>query len=273
MTSADLHNSQAPWCSIITVTFNSARTLRHFWSQVDLTSGVEWVVVDNASTDDTVLVARELGARVVQLEKNHGFSYANNVGYSVAESDFIAFLNPDVRPDQNALRILERAANENDAIVGPQLYNSDGTRQPNGRGFPTLAVKIRNRLRADDSQYLLYASGDAPRNVVWLMGAAVLGYRAQFDQFGAWDPRFFLYYEDSDLGLRSWRAGVPVMLIPRARMLHGWARETAGKFRLTPWLREIPSMIKFYWRYPRLLTNRNYAKRAHPRVTGAVFDT
>jgi len=263
--------SADPWCSLITVTHNSSRTLAHFWTQSGASSGVEWIVVDNASTDDTVEVARSLGAHVIELAENKGFSFANNVGYRAASADFVGFLNPDVRLDIAALRTLQRVSREHQAVVGPQLLNHDGSPQPNGRGFPTLAAKIRNRLRGDDPRYQLFGLDEAPRPVVWLMGAAVLGHRAEIDRFGAWDPHFFLYYEDSDIGLRSWKAGVPVLLVPTARMLHGWARETAGGFRLAPWRREIASMTKFYARYPSLLLTGDAVERAHGAITEAVF--
>lgn len=260
-----------PWCSIVTVTYNSAPTIEHFWSDHALADGVEWIVVDNASTDDTVSVAQRLGAKVIRLDRNRGFSYANNVGYDAATADFIGFVNPDVRLNINAIHVLEDVAARHDAIVGPQLYNADGSRQPNGRGYPTLAAKVRNRLRGDDPSYLLFSPDDDPRAVVWLMGAAVFGHREKFDRFGAWDSHFFLYYEDSDLGLRSWKAGVPVLLVPQARMEHGWARETAGRFRLSPWMREIASMSKFYSRYPSLLLHRQKTHPAFSGITRAVF--
>lgn len=264
-------SSAAPWCSLITVTHNSARVLEHFWAVYAEFEAIEWIVVDNASTDDTVYVARALGARVIRLENNSGFSYANNVGYQAASADFIGFLNPDVRPDIEALQTLAEAARAHRAIVGPQLLNADGSLQPNGRGFPTLAAKIRNRLQGDDRRYQLFGEGDEALPVVWLMGAAVLGHRREIDRIGGWDPRFFLYYEDSDLGMRSWSADVPVLLIPTAHLLHGWARETAGGFRLLPWRREIASMTKFYARYPSLLLSLSAVERRHSAITGAVF--
>ncbi|MGB3731813.1 glycosyltransferase [Microbacterium sp.] len=261
--------SPAPWCTIITVAYNSARTLEHFWTPG--IEGIEWVVVDNASTDDSVAVATRLGATVIRLHRNHGFSYANNVGYQIARSNFIGFVNPDIRLTSDSLHILDQVAEEAGAIVGPQLRNADGTLQPNGRGFPTLSAKVRNRLRGDDPAYLLSSDNERPRPVVWLMGAAVFGHRAQFDQFGVWDPHFFLYYEDSDLGLRSWEARVPVLLVPTAEMEHGWARETSGRFRFTPWRREIASLTKFYSRYPSLLLPRRLASIVHTNITRAVF--
>lgn len=266
MTAEEESPIRTPWCSIITVTYNSARTIEHFWSAVDPTSEVEWIVVDNASADDTVEVAQKLGARVIRLKGNHGFSYANNVGYLAARADFIGFLNPDVRMSLEALRILADVSKRQHAIVGPQLRNADGSLQPNGRGFPTLGAKVRNRMQGNDPSYLLFCDNDEPRTVVWLMGAAVFGHRLELDRFGAWDPHFFLYYEDSDLGLRSWQAGVPVLLVPKAQMEHGWARETAGGFRFLPWMREIASMAKFYSRYPRLLGRRAAVANALPHV-------
>lgn len=264
-------SSAAPWCSLVTVTYNSARVLEHFWAAYAEFEAIEWIVVDNASTDDTADVARALGARVIALKDNNGFSYANNVGYRAASADFIGFLNPDVRPDIGALQTLAKAAQEHRAIVGPQLLNADGSLQPNGRGFPTLAAKVRNRLRGDDQRYQLFGEGDEARPVVWLMGAAVLGHRREIDRIGGWDPYFFLYYEDSDLGMRSWSADVPVLLIPTAQLLHGWARETAGGFRLMPWRREIASMTKFYARYPSLLLSAPAVERMHSTITEAVF--
>lgn len=103
------------------------------------------------------------------------------------------------------------------------------------------------------------------------MGAAVFGHRKHFDAIGAWDSHFFLYYEDSDLGLRSWAAQIPVMLVPEAEIVHGWARETAGRFRLTPWLRELSSMRKFYARYPSLLLSQRVAARRFADVHSRVF--
>jgi GT2 family glycosyltransferase len=102
------------------------------------------------------------------------------------------------------------------------------------------------------------------------MGAAILGSRGAVDRIGGWDPTFFLYYEDKDICLRSWRADAPVLLVPDARWVHEWARETTG-FRWAPWRREIASMARFYSRYPEFLTTRARSRRAHPDIDAAVF--
>lgn len=262
---------KTPRKSLITVSYNSVDALGHFWNEREFDDLTEWIVVDNCSSDGSAELAQELGARVVRLPKNVGFSAANNAGLAAARGSFVGFVNPDVRIGANPIDQLERIAQETGAIVGPQLLNPDGSAQPNGRGFPLLTAKVRNRLKGDDADYLLTSDGPQPFPVVWLMGAAVFGTREAVEKIHGWDSRFFIYYEDSDFGLRAWKAGIPVLLAPQATAVHGWARETSGRFRWAPWMREIASMTRFYSRYPELLLSYGVAKRAHPDITEAVY--
>lgn len=259
-------NPHTPRWTLITVTYNSEDALREYWSGIRTSDDVEWVVVDNASSDSSARVAQELGARVVRLTANRGFGGANNVGFKASESRYVAFVNPDVRVDTDSLPLLEAVIDETQGLVAPQLVNPDGTPQPNGRGYPFLLEKIRNRLESNEegSGYRRFAPVDADIAVTWFMGAAVLGTREQFVSLGPWDERFFVYYEDSDLGLRAGARGMRRTVSGRARWVHGWARETT-KFEWGPWKREFPSMAKFYARYPRLLS-------PWPRATAGRLD-
>lgn len=258
--------------SLITVAHNSADTLRRCWGAATVPPDVEWIVVDNGSSDDSVSVARGLGATIIDAGSNRGFSAANNLGLERASGDFIGFVNPDVVVDFETMEDAIAVASEHRALVAPQLLNLDGTEQPNGRGYPLLTAKMRNRLRGGDPAYLLRSRDGAPRAVCWVMGAAILGDRAVFEELGGWDPHFFLYYEDKDICLRAWEAGIPVLLVPTARWAHGWARETTS-FRWAAWRREIPSMVKFYARYPEFLKGLRSSRSAHPGIEHAVFGT
>lgn len=242
--------------SLITVTYNSDRDLSRFWSSLSIPdSEIEWIVVDNASSDRSADIAENLGARVIRLDKNLGFGAANNVGFSSASGDYVAFVNPDVEIDLDGLRNLEDHLDSNQSdLVSPQLTNPDGTLQPNGRGMPYLVYKILNRLRPQSlvGRYLLTAEGDEVVACEWLMGAVVAGRRSHLAALGPWDPHFFVYYEDSDLGLRNRRHGGRSVVLGASRWVHGWARETETA-SVAAWRREIPSLMKFYSRYPRLL--------------------
>ncbi|GAA2097009.1 MULTISPECIES: glycosyltransferase [Brevibacterium] len=260
----------APLWTLITVTYNSADKLREYWGGFASDDTVEWIVVDNASTDGTADLARSFGAQVVRLEENRGFGAANNVGFAAARGEYVAFVNPDIAVDVATLPVLERLLGDRHLLVSPQLVNDDGSRQPNGRGWPYLTDKVLNRLAPAKVQgrYRLFA-GDAQEltPVVWLTGAAVAGRKETFSRLdGPWDDHFFLYYEDTDLALRARRAGIPSAVTSRVVWTHGWARETAGRFRLAPWRREIASLLKFYARYPYLL-----GPALHPRSKRGTF--
>ncbi|MGY1553110.1 glycosyltransferase [Microbacterium sp. A588] len=255
--------------SLVTVTYNSAATLRRFWAN-GVPSGVEWIVVDNASSDDSAATASELGAQVIRLEENLGFSAANNRGLTIAQGHYVAFVNPDVTPDWTSLPRLQETIDETGGLVAPQLLNADGSLQPNGRGAPLLPHKIVNRLSRGprSNGYQVLAADGERRTVFWLIGAVVVGSAAAIRSLDGWNERFFLYYEDKDLSIRAWQRGLSVTLDGGVRWTHGWARETST-FRLTPWVREFQSMAKFYTLYPELLFGGPAVRRKHPRASTA----
>lgn len=255
--------------SIVTVTYNSETAIRNSWTESR--DGVEWIVVDNASTDGSVAAARATGAdEVICLPRNVGFSAANNHGMSVARGDLILFANPDLRVEAGGLDSLALRLDAGAGLVAPQLLHPDGSPQPNGRGLPTLANKVLNRTtRSEHARYRLHAAEHEVVPVCFAIGAAVAGTRSFLDDLGGWDDGYFLYYEDSDLGLRSWRAGRPVELVGSVRWQHEWARATM-RLALKPWLHEFRSMARFYATYPSLLGTQRAAERAFPAIAAAL---
>lgn len=254
--------------SLITVTFNSAQELERYWS-AEIPDAVQWIVVDNGSTDDSVDVAERLGATVVTVGRNIGFSAANNRGLTLATGRHIAFVNPDVRVDFSDLPALAGTIDRRGGLVSPQLINDDGRDQPNGRGAPLLLSKVLNRLAARPSRrnsYLVFAAPYEEVFVFWAMGAVVAGASSTFAALGGWDERFFIYYEDKDIAIRSWRSGRTVVLAGQYRWTHGWARETAH-FRLAPWAHEIASLVRFYAHYPEFIFGGAAVRRRNPEAS------
>jgi len=143
--------------SLVTVSYNSGEKLKKYW-QGDKPAHVEWIVVDNGSTDDSVFQAKKLGAKVIALERNVGFGAANNIGFALAESSFIGFVNPDVKVDFSSLDHMGETLSKSQVLLAPQLIDDYGNLQPNGRGLPTIWAKISSRLRAGSASgrgYLL----------------------------------------------------------------------------------------------------------------------
>lgn len=120
--------------TVVTVTYNSADTLRRCWRAA---KPYEWIVVDNASSDDSVVVAEELGARVIRLPENVGFSKANNVGVRQAAGEYVVFANPDLEIDPDGMDVLKQHLDTHGGLVAPQLIVPTGLPSPTAEDSPT----------------------------------------------------------------------------------------------------------------------------------------
>lgn len=245
---------RTPKWTLITVTYNSSQELQKYWKQ-RYPQGFSHIIVDNASDDDTVHQAQSQGAEVIQLTSNIGFSRANNLALRGVNSQFVAFVNPDVEINFTEFEILERLLSEEDALIAPQLLNLDLSLQPNGRGLPFLTDKLANRgvtlpgARIDD---YLFEHKSQVSETDWVTGAFVAMRTTTAQELGGWDEKYFMYSEDQDLCLRAWNSGRRVLIVTDVRWLHGWKRES-NQLKLTPLVREIISSCHFYATYPRLL--------------------
>jgi GT2 family glycosyltransferase len=250
---------------VITVTYNSAHTLEQCWSVPDRT--FEWIVVDNNSSDASVEVAQRLGARVIALPDNVGFSRANNVGVAATDKPYVLFANPDVEVNEAGLALLARQLDRDGGMVAPQLVNADGSLQPNGRGFPYVTAKLGNRKVWPFSRlhrgYRILAGPGETRWVSWFIGAAAAMRREDFLAIGGWDERFFIYYEDAEICLRAWRHGLPVAIVGDVRWVHHWSRAT----NTLRWSRahslEIRAARTFYRMHPEFVFGFPTVRRRH----------
>jgi N-acetylglucosaminyl-diphospho-decaprenol L-rhamnosyltransferase len=244
-------DAASPW-TVVTVTYNSAEILSTCWKGFD--KAYDWVVVDNNSTDDSAAVAEELGARVLRLPANVGFSAANNIAVRQSTSPYLLFANPDLMVESDGLDRLRGHLDRYGGLVAPQLLSETGAPQPNGRGFPYVTAKLGNRNVWPFSRlhqgYRILAAPGATVWTAWVMGAAVAARREDFLAIGGWNERFFIYYEDAEICLRAWRHGQPVAVLGDVRWTHRWGRAT-NTLRLSRAHRyELRSARTFYGMYP-----------------------
>jgi glycosyltransferase len=118
-----------PTISVITVCFNSAATivdtLRSVAAQTH--AEVEHIVVDGASSDDTLRLVRTHGAHVATLisEPDLGIYDAMNKGLAAATGEFVGFLNADdLFASPRSLQLLAEAlaADDADMAYGDLVY-------------------------------------------------------------------------------------------------------------------------------------------------------
>ena len=195
----------------------------------------ELVVVDTGSTDGGAELARERGARVVELPHNPGFGAANNAGVARTSAAVTALLNPDIELLDSGLVSLVATVRERNVLVVPRLIDADGTVERSAHPKPgqlaglvpavvhPRALPRSIRLRADPWRT------ERPRRVGWAVAACLVARTETLSTLGPFDPRAFLFYEDMDLCLRAREAGVPTVIDPDVRVRHigGHATEAA----------------------------------------------
>ncbi len=142
---------------------------------------------------------------------------SSKIGVLVAESTraaglagrWLLLLNPDVAiPPEFLERTLEYVARIGDnypnvGIIGLQLRNTNGERQPSVGIRPTLLETVVGLLRPRAMRKCRVLPTNRSTKVGWVTGCGMLIRRDCFQQLGGFDPDYFLYYEDADLCLRA----------------------------------------------------------------------
>jgi GT2 family glycosyltransferase/glycosyltransferase involved in cell wall biosynthesis len=181
---------------------------------------LEVIVIDNASGDGSVeRIAKEHpDVQLLALEENHGFGAGCNAGVQAASGQYIAFLNNDARPDPRwltaAADVLDRDGSI--ACVASKVLDWDGELVDfvdAGLGFYGHGFKIHAGER-DDAAY------DREADVLFASGAAMVVRASTFRAAGGFDERYFLFFEDVDLGWRLWLLGSRVRYVPASLVFH-----------------------------------------------------
>lgn len=218
--------------SIITVTHQSADCIEDCILSVisgALKIATEHFIVDNASTDATVALIENSCSSFVTLiknEKNLGFSAANNQAVVHARGRYVLFLNPDMKVEEGSLdRIVEWIEGRSDVgIAGCKLIDPLGTllvrRSP--FFFPRLKESLcwLVCLIFCEKHYEWRHTCLEEKQVDVVIGAFMLVRKELIDQLGyAFDPRYFLTYEDTDLCKEAADLGYKVMYYPKIRCI------------------------------------------------------
>ena len=212
--------------TIIIVNWNSAHQLVEVVQSIsnyhsNLVQQV--VIVDNASTDDSIQKVIELNDLAVKINiisnsRNMGFGFACNQGAALASTDFLLFLNPDTVLFENSLSapisFMQKEENASVGVVGIQLIDENDNisrscaKFPRAMDFFAQAIGL-NRIPGftDLSLHMGNWTHDSTREVDHVIGAFYLIRRNLFESLNGFDERFYVYLEDLDLSLRVSQAG------------------------------------------------------------------
>jgi N-acetylglucosaminyl-diphospho-decaprenol L-rhamnosyltransferase len=231
--------------AVVAVTYSPGETLPPFLASVRTAAhwpltGPRIVLADNGSADGSVeAAAGTAGVTVLHTGGNLGFGGGANAGVAAlpAEVSWVVVCNPDLVFAPGALDELLAATSRwpSAGAFGPQILTVDGKVYPSARELPSVVRGIGHAVlgwwwptNPWTKAYRRDHEAPAERTAGWLSGACLLLRREAFEAVGGFDERYFMYFEDVDLGDRLGRAGWQNVYVPSAVVTHIGGHSTSG---------------------------------------------
>ena len=244
-----------PTLSACIVLYNSgmraAQTIRSFQeSDVPL----ELFAVNNAPGDDSIHRLRWQcpGLQVITAPKNLGYGKANNLVLPHLRSKYHVICNPDVTFDSDLLgkMVQYMELNRECVLLTPRVFFPDGREQFLPKRAPTVRYllgcleKLPGPFRRWRNEYTLQDTEvEVPTSVEFASGCFMMIRTSVLRQVNGFDPRYFLYHEDSDLSRKVLRLG-NIVYHPQFFITHDWTRSSAHN--LVSAGHHIASTVKYF---------------------------
>lgn len=220
--------------SIIIVNYNTVDlTIQCVNSIYEKTCGVDFeiIIVDNASSDDSVIRIKKTFPLVTLIEskENLGFGRANNLGVRSAIGKYIFLLNSDTVLINNAIEILWKfmeTTSTEVGVCGGILYDSCHRENGSFGTFPTVKSILQKTINREPSNlyYTLKKNNTLKEKecckVDYVLGADMFLSRALYNDMEGFDPIFFMYYEESDLQKRIVEKGYENYVLSTVQIVH-----------------------------------------------------
>ena len=216
------------------VTYNNADTIDLLLGDLAQQEGTDIgriIVVDNASSDDTVATVRSWPCvQLIEAGDNLGYAAAINLGMTKVDRDeYLLVLNPDLRMGPTTVAALLHRAFGGADVVAPRIVDDSGELYRSIRREPTVArqftdavlgSRIRRPGRWSSETVTDHKSYLEPHTIDWATGAALLISPRARAVVGPWDEQFFLYSEETDFTRRVRDNGLSVWFEPLAEVRH-----------------------------------------------------
>lgn len=210
--------------------------------------GVEIVIVDNSGRGLVrESAAARLATRIIELDSNRGFGAAVNAGFLSSRAPYLATINDDAVADPRWLeRLVDAMGSETRVgmcasqirLAGQDLLDSAGM-LVSGDGSSKQRGQLQPPARYARREEVLFPSA-----------CAALYRREMLEDVGLFDEDFFLYCEDTDLGLRARWAGWKCLYVPDAVVEHGYSRTAGRASRLKAYYVERNRLFVLVKNYP-----------------------
>lgn len=219
-----------PSVAIVILNWNGRAFLEKFLPSVMSSTypNVQFVVADNASTDDSLLFLREKypQIRIIQNPTNEGFAKGYNTALKQVESDYYVLLNSDVEVTPGWIEPVITLMQADKAIAAcqPKLLSYQNRNEfeyagasggwIDSFGYPFTRGRVFDDCEQDEGQY------DDAVPCFWATGAAMFVRSTVYHELGGLDDYFFAHQEEIDLCWRIQLHGYKVYVEPKSVVYH-----------------------------------------------------
>lgn len=217
--------------AVVILNWNGEILLKEFLPAVlenSIFPDAEIIVADNASSDKSIEILKQdfPSVKIIQLDKNYGFTGGYNRALKQVDSEYIVLLNSDIAPGKDWLVPLVKELDENlqTAICVPKIksYRHPKCYEYAGAaggfidkyGFPFCRGRIFNQIEEDLGQY------NKSGSIFWASGAAMVIRTQLYFDVGGLDEDFFAHMEEIDLCWRLKNRGWDVKYVAESEVYH-----------------------------------------------------
>lgn len=182
--------------------------------------------------------------RLIRNDQPLGFAANHNQAFRQSRSSMFAVLNPDIRFEGDPFpKLMDPITASGVAIAAPAVHNPNGVLEDSIRRFPTLSSLVAKALHLSSGQIHFDAHSEyfCPD---WVAGMFMLFRRETYADLGGFDEGFFLYYEDVDICVRAWRAGMKILVCPSVSVVHDARRDSHRSMLHLRW--HLASMARYF---------------------------
>ena len=218
--------------AVVILNWNTEGFLKEFLpgllQSVSKVEDAEVIVADNASTDGSRQVMKDIfpDVRTLEFDRNYGFTGGYNKAFGEIESDLFVLINSDIEVTEGWLPPLVKWMEDHPecGACAPKLhswqdrdkfeYAGAAGGYIDRYGYPFCRGRVLKRLETDRGQY------DAPADVFWATGACLMVRSSLYRKLGGLDDRFFAHMEEIDLCWRMQLEGYKVTVVPESVVYH-----------------------------------------------------
>lgn len=244
--------------TMVTVTWNAEKYIKIFLDSLDKSNYKGYAVfVDSGSEDETVSTIRnyklpeDIIVKIISLSENVGIAEGNNIGikWSLSKNaDVVILINNDVEVEPNSLSQLALEAKKSKAVTVPLMLYGDNKSKVWYGGGKYSPFKANGFHKHTMPPSTITQVTFAPACCLAIPSFV-------FERGIMMDPKYFMYFDDTDFCKQLNDAGIPIYLLSNYRLYHYVSSSSGGWSSTT---------VAYYY-------TRNYLYFAHKYTSGIYY--